>query len=105
MNFLVFDIVGKLVSKLLHTRFNLNVVSNKLETGREGETLAANFLVAKGYEIVARNYRYRRGEIDLIVRKDDWLLFVEVKTRSSTAYGDPETFVDLKKINRIVDAA
>ncbi len=67
--------------------------------------LAANFLVAKGYEIVARNYRYRKGEIDLIALKDDWLLFVEVKTRTSTVFGNPETFVNLKQINRIIDAA
>jgi putative endonuclease len=80
-------------------------VSNKKETGQEGENLAANFLVAKGYEIVARNYRYRKGEIDLIVQKDDWLLFVEVKTRSATNFGEPESFVNMKQLNRIIDAA
>lgn len=80
-------------------------MSNKIETGQEGENLAANFLVAKGYEIVARNYRCRRGEIDLIVKKDDWLLFVEVKTRSANAFGEPESFVSMKQVNRIIDVA
>ena len=76
-----------------------------MKTGQDGENLAAKFLEAKGFEIVARNYRYRKAEIDLIVQKDDWLLFVEVKTRSSTALGTPETFVDIRKLNRIIDAA
>lgn len=76
-----------------------------MEKGQEGENLAADFLVAKGYEIVARNYRYRKGEIDLIVKRDDWLLFVEVKTRSASTYGEPESFVGMKQLNRIIDAA
>ena len=78
---------------------------NKLKTGQDGENLAAKFLEAKGFEIVARNYRYRKAEIDLIVQKDDWLLFVEVKTRSATNFGEPESFVSMKQVNRIIDAA
>ena len=70
-----------------------------------GEALAANFLKEKGFDIVARNYRFRKAEIDLIARKENWLLFIEVKTRSSSHYGEPEEFVDIKKMNRIFDAA
>ena len=71
----------------------------------EGENLAAAFLKNKGWEIVARNYRYGHAEIDLIIQRDNWTIFVEVKTRSSAEYGEPEEFVDLKKMNRIFDAA
>jgi putative endonuclease len=80
-------------------------MSDKIETGSKGENMAADFLKAKGFDIVARNYRYKRAEIDLIVRRDDWLLFVEVKTRSSSAYGEPEEFVDEAKIRLMYFAA
>ena len=81
------------------------VVSNTTGIGNRGEALAADFLRSKGFEILARNYRYGRAEIDLIVRKENWLLFVEVKTRSAVDFGEPEDFVDQKKMNRIIDAA
>ncbi len=67
--------------------------------------MAARFLMDKGYEIIVRNYRYRRSEIDLIVKKDSWLIFVEVKLRSSDQYGYPEDFVDYKKAKNIIDGA
>lgn len=71
----------------------------------EAENLAADFLKQQGYEIVARNYRYQRSEIDLIVRKENWLVFVEVKMRSSDAFGYPEEFVDYRKAKNIVFGA
>ena len=80
-------------------------MSDKIKTGNKGESLAAEFLKNRGWDIVARNYRWGKAEIDLIVQRDDWVLFVEVKTRSSTAFGEPEDFVDDLKINRIFDAA
>jgi putative endonuclease len=80
-------------------------VSDKIKTGSKGETLAAEFLEKKGFEIVVRNYRWGKGEIDLIVRRDDWTVFVEVKTRSSRAFGQPEEFVTLAQARRIYDAA
>ena len=67
--------------------------------------MAARFLIDKGFEIVERNYRHKRSEIDLIVKKDNWLIFVEVKLRSSDAYGYPEDFVGYKKAKNIVDGA
>jgi putative endonuclease len=80
-------------------------VSDKIQTGAKGESLAAEFLKKKGFEIVARNYRHWRSEIDLIVRRDDWLIFVEVKTRTSIPYGHPEEFVDYAKARQIFQAA
>lgn len=78
---------------------------DKIKLGKEGEGLAADFLVNHGFEIVSRNYRYRRAEIDLIAKRDDWLIFVEVKTRSSSAYGEPEEAVTAKKVRMLFDAA
>ena len=80
-------------------------MSDKIKTGEEGENLAAIFLKEKGFEIVARNYRHRRAEIDIIARKGNWTIFVEVKTRSSTNYGYPEEFVDSDQARRIFQAA
>jgi putative endonuclease len=80
-------------------------VSDKIKKGKEGEMLAADFLVGKGFEIVERNYRHKRSEIDLIVKKNNWMIFVEVKMRSSDAYGYPEDFVDYKKAKNIIKGA
>ena len=80
-------------------------MSDKIKTGNKGESLAAEFLQKQGWDIVARNYRWGKAEIDLIMQRGDWVIFVEVKTRSSTTYGEPEEFVDDLKINRIFGAA
>ncbi len=80
-------------------------MSDKMKTGNKGEELAADFLVVRGYEIVARNYRYKHAEIDLIVKKDNCLIFVEVKTRSSSSFGEPETFVTDKKAAKVMEGA
>jgi putative endonuclease len=80
-------------------------MSDKIKAGSEGENLAAEFLRNKGFEILARNYRYKHAEIDLIVRKENWLLFVEVKTRSSSSFGEPEAFVDTRKVAKILEGA
>ncbi len=80
-------------------------MSDKTKKGKEGEELAANFLAGKGFEIVERNYRYKRLEIDLIIKKNGWLVFVEVKLRTSDAYGYPEDFVDYKKAKNIIEGA
>src|SRR6188768_3081132 len=75
------------------------------QIGQEGERLAAEFLIRKGFEIVVKNYRHRHAEIDLIVKRDNWLIFVEVKARSSVNYGQPEDFVGSQKISKIFEAA
>lgn len=75
------------------------------ETGFEGEQKAIDFLVRAGYSVKEKNYRFRRAEIDVIVEKDDTLIFVEVKTRSGKAFGEPEDFVDERKRELIIEAA
>lgn len=72
---------------------------NKL--GKAGEDAAAAFLRKSGYEILARNYRAERGEIDIIVQKDRTLVFVEVKTSRNHLFGPPETWVDLRKQKQV----
>ncbi len=80
-------------------------MTDKIKTGNQGESLAADFLLKKGYEVVARNYRYKHSEIDLIVKQETLLVFVEVKTRSSSSFGEPEAFVDSKKAAKIFEGA
>ncbi len=67
------------------------------ELGKRGEDLAASYLKKKGYSIVTRNYRKRFGEVDIIARDGDTLVFVEVKTRSSQRFGTGAEAVDLRK--------
>jgi putative endonuclease len=65
--------------------------------GKKGEDIAADFLLKNGYEILERNWRTGRDEIDIIARKDNLLVIVEVKTRSTDYYGEPEEAVTTKK--------
>lgn len=69
--------------------------------GKRGEEAAADYLRREGYEILHRNYRFGRAEIDLIARKGGTIVFVEVKARSSDRYGEPEEAVNREKIRRI----
>jgi putative endonuclease len=71
-------------------------LTNK-SSGAWGEDLALRYLLRRGYRLVERNYRKRRGEIDLIVRDGDVLVFVEVKLRRSTGFGDPLEAVTARK--------
>lgn len=75
------------------------------QLGNWGETLAATHLEARGYTIVARNWRARGGEIDLVARKDDWLAFVEVKTRRGDRFGAPEEAITPYKARRLMALA
>jgi putative endonuclease len=63
------------------------------QLGQAAEDLATSHLKKQNFAIVARNYRYQRAEIDIIARKDQLLVFVEVKARSNDRFGDPEAFV------------
>ena len=73
--------------------------------GKLGEDKAAHFLDGEGYEILARNYRFKKSEIDIICKKGDLLVFVEVKSRSSKAFGEPESFVSVTQQKAILRAA
>jgi putative endonuclease len=76
-----------------------------LKMGRLGERIACRYLVKRGFDILARRYRARSGEIDLVAFEGGLLVFVEVKTRASTEYGDPFEFVDWEKQQRFRRAA
>jgi putative endonuclease len=80
-------------------------MTEKIKTGNAGEALAALFLQQKGFEIITKNYRYKHAEIDLIVKRDNLLVFVEVKTRNATLFGEPESFVTDKKAAKIFEGA
>lgn len=74
------------------------------ELGDKGEELAVAYLLENGYTVIARNYRYLKAEIDVIVQKKDVLIGVEVKTRSTTDFGNPQDFINPKKIQLLVAA-
>ena len=77
------------------------------KSGDEGEELAARILSEKNYEIVERNYRYGHGEIDIIARDGETLVFIEVKTRKNLQYGMPEyavTQTKQRQIKKIAEA-
>lgn len=80
-------------------------MNQRKQLGQEGENMAAQFLTDKGFEIVARNHREGRTEIDIIAQKEKLLVFVEVKARSSASHGYPEEAVSAAKAARIVAAA
>ena len=74
------------------------------ELGKKGEELAVDFLVKNGYTIRDKNWRYLKAEVDIIAEKDGILAVVEVKTRSSIDFGNPQDFVNPKKIKLLVAA-
>ena len=80
-------------------------MADHLDLGKKGEDWAAEWLQAKGYQILHRNYRYGRAEVDIIARKDKLLVFVEVKTRTNLSHGEPEMAVSAQKMIRLKDAA
>ncbi len=73
------------------------MIAPHLLRGREGERIACLFLIRQGFDILARRYRNRSGELDIIAFEKDILVFVEVKTRSSSEFGEPWEFVDWRK--------
>jgi putative endonuclease len=74
------------------------------ELGKKGEQLAVDFLLKENYKIIERNYRFDKAEVDIIARKDDILAIIEVKTRSTKDFGDPQDFVKPKQIKNLVKA-
>ncbi len=76
-----------------------------VERGREAERQAADFLRSHGYAICEQNYRWRGGEIDLIARDGNCLVFVEVKARSSGAFGSPEESITAAKREKLIRTA
>jgi putative endonuclease len=75
------------------------------ELGTLGEKLAAQFMLREGYEILERNWTFQKAEIDIIAKKANQIIIVEVKTRNSDYFGDPQDFVTQGKIKLLVKAA
>ena len=75
------------------------------ELGKLGEDLAANYLIDKGYQILERNWRSGHKEIDIIALYDDILVIVEVKTRNTDDYGEPDIAVGVSKQRMLIWAA
>ncbi|MFY9115021.1 MAG: YraN family protein [Dethiobacteria bacterium] len=80
-------------------------MKNKRERGMKGERLAADYLRSEGYEIIMRNYRCPIGEIDLIARQGNLLVFVEVRSRWTGNFGSPEQSISDRKKNKLIDLA
>ncbi len=76
--------------------------SDLQDLGSYGEAIAEKELRKRGYQIIERNYRCRLGEIDIVAKQDDETVIVEVKTRSSGTYGDPQDAVTPQKARRLV---
>ena len=72
------------------------------EVGILGEKIAVDYLKQQGYHVRETNFRCREGEIDIIAEKDDFLVFVEVRTRRSTSFGTPEESVSPTKMQRLI---
>ncbi len=78
---------------------------NHIQTGRYGEDVVRQFLQVNGHEILKTNYRFRRGEIDLVTLHRNELIFVEVKTRRSNQRGSAALSVHQKKQRQLIAAA
>jgi putative endonuclease len=79
-------------------------ISGRMRTGKKGEDIACAYLKSRGYRIVERNYKCPLGELDIVARDGDAIVFVEVKSRKSEEFGDPQLAVGLekqKKVSRI----
>lgn len=78
---------------------------SKTEIGQIAEDFAVEYLYSQGYEIREYNWRFKRAEIDIICYSENMLIFVEVKSRSSIEFGNPETAISAYKEDLILDAA
>lgn len=74
-------------------------------SGKEGEEIAENYLIQKGYQVLMRNFKVKKQEIDLIAQQGNTVVFIEVKSRSSADFGFPEDFLSPQQEERIRNAA
>jgi putative endonuclease len=80
-------------------------VMDRQEIGKLGERAAQKFLKKRGYRIRETGFRCRHGEIDIIAQKKDWLVFVEVRTKSNLEFGTPEESITQAKKDRLIASA
>ena len=78
---------------------------NNIQKGRAGESIALRYLINNRANILETNYRINSGEIDIIAKINEELVFIEVKSRTSTKFGYPAEAVDYRKIRKIVNTA
>ena len=81
------------------------IMAAHIDFGKQGEEIAVKYLMDKGYEILERNWRNRHKEIDIIAKDGNELVVVEVKTRKSNDYGDPDFAVNKQKQRLLISAA
>lgn len=93
--------IEKLLSKNLYNKENTTAVS----IGNIGEEAAVQAIKKRGYKIIARNYRTKMGEIDIIAKDGEYTVFVEVRLRKSNAFGSPADTIDRRKQQKIIKAA
>jgi len=79
----------------------MNNKTKNYNKGKEGEEIARDFLIKKGFDLIESNYSNNLGEIDLIMSDKDWLVFVEVKLKIGDRYGHPEEMINKNKISQI----
>jgi len=80
-------------------------MASQNDLGKEGELIAQKFLTQKGFKILNCNWRHLRYEVDIIALDKNFLVFIEVKTRSSFRYGFPDESVNFRKEKMLIDAA
>ncbi len=78
---------------------------DRISLGRRGEAFAVQYLRGLGYRIIRKNFRLKVGEIDIIASEGDYVVFVEVKTRSSLKFGHPSEAVTYRKQQQIIRTA
>ena len=78
---------------------------NRQEVGKLGEKLAKKFLKKRGYHIRETNFRCREGEIDIIAQQKDYLVFIEVRTKSNLDFGTPEESITRNKKEKLIASA
>jgi putative endonuclease len=92
-------------SLFIFTAKYCNSMAKQQSIGKLGEDIACDFLIKKGYELLERNWRFSKAEIDIIAKDGAVLVFVEVKAKSYTYFGAPEDSISAYKENLIIDAA
>lgn len=80
-------------------------MNRKMIVGNQGEHLAEQYLLKKGYKILTKNYRMRGGEIDIIARINNDIVFLEVKSRTGIEFGDPIAQIGLQQQKTIIQTA
>jgi putative endonuclease len=78
---------------------------NRKDTGTQGEIIAQNYLKKHGYHIIENNYRSRFGEIDIIAKHNDTLVFIEVRTKKNMSFGIPEESITNTKARHLIHTA